>query len=169
MFGDFILLFFISFLLSICILPRSLKKYKGEASSTSSSSTSSSSSEFITGWTWGYASPTTGTIGRSWLTWKYRESSTQARFTSAYGDLEIKKYEAMVSGVMNSESSVIQKYVTISTDDYGSGEGTSVIKYRSSNTVWDQDDDEVDGPTWVLYTTPFIVQHKYFQIMIEAG
>lgn len=134
-------------------------------SSSSSTSSSSESQEFTAdGWTWGYATPT-GTDAVKWTNWKYKESAVEARNTGDYGNLEVKNHESFVSDVKNSLTTQ-EKLITISYDDYGTGFGSGDVYYRSSNTIFSQDSNEVAGPSWVSYSEAIQIYNRYIQIMV---
>ena len=121
---------------------------------------------FPDGWTWGEQLPTPE-IPLPWSLWKVKESSNDARNSGIWGKLQLGANDEFVSDVKYLGDAV-SRLLTLTYDDYSSGSGSGTLYWRGRATIFDQDDDEVSGPTWIEYTTPANKDWQYIQIMTKG-
>jgi hypothetical protein len=114
------------------------------------------------GWTWGCESPPFITTPEIWDNWKYRESATQARFTSSWGYLKIGYNDSMVSPVRDSGEAT-SKRLRVTFNDCDAGDDVTIY-WRGSNTIFTQSD---VAPAWVLYAGEVITTYQYLQIRVD--
>lgn len=109
--------------------------------------------------TWGNSASENTKV--EWTTWKYKESSTEARNAGAWGELQLLPSDSFVSSVVDTGTYKTQK-LTI-TENIAKGSGS--IYYRFSSTSFAQSD---VLPTWTLYSAPVIDTFRYYQIRADA-
>ena len=113
------------------------------------------------GWTWGEQNPSPE-IAESWETWTYLNSTTEARNTGAWGELELRSMENFVSPVKDT-GDLATKYITLSYDDYDicTHNSGKIIWWRGSDTSFNQSD---VLPAWNFYSGSFCTTYRYLQI-----
>ena len=95
------------------------------------------------------------------------ESAADARDSGDYGRLQLGVGESFVGPVMNT-GSTDRKWLRITTDDYPTGLGSGTIYLRGQDTSFNQDADEVTGPTWEVYTGLKSQTWRYMQVRVDG-
>lgn len=86
-----------------------------------------------------------------WDGWKYKESSTPARYTDVWGRLQFQSGEEFVSPVIDL-GDTNPKTLSLKINYYEVGYGSPVLQWRGRSYIFNQDDDEVTGPSWESYS-----------------
>ena len=104
----------------------------------------------IRGWAWG-AENSSPETPESWDYWTEKETTSTARNDGEWGKLQLLAGDEFVSPVKDLGSEAT-RFLIIAMDKYGTGKGSGVLYWRGSSTSFAQDDDEISGPVWELYT-----------------
>lgn len=119
--------------------------------------------------TWGYNIPDLPTHPTSkaltWSNWTYVNTFTPARYSSLWGELELRDTECFVSNVVDTQTSG-NKNIAFSYDDFDTCThvGGRVIKYRSSNESFLQNNSIID---WTTYTVPIQISDRFIQVLVS--
>jgi hypothetical protein len=118
------------------------------------------------GYTWGEENPSPEEAVE-WTEWEIKETGGDARDTGAWGKLQLEVNDEFVSGVEDFRDTT-RRLLTLSYDDYAVGSGGGTIYWRGQATGFSQDDNEIAGPAWELYTGPANKSWRYVQVMCEG-
>ena len=115
------------------------------------------------GYTWGEETPSPE-LAVAWSVWEVKETGADARDSGAWGKLQLASGEEFVSDVKDLGDDQML-LLTLPYDDYASGSGSGTLYWRGQAASFNQDDDEVSGPTWELYTGPANKSWRYVQVL----
>lgn len=118
------------------------------------------------GYTWGEQSPSPE-LAIEWSVWKVKESTNDARDSGPWGKLQLALDEEFVSDVKDLGDDAIL-LLGLKYDDYASGSGSGTLYWRGRSTIFNQDDDEVTGPSWEQYTAPANKSWRYVQALAKG-
>ena len=118
------------------------------------------------GYTWGEETPSPEEA-IAWSVWNIKESAGDARDTGAWGVLQLASGEEFVSDVKDL-GDTDTRLLALTYDDYASGSGSGNIYWRGQATIFNQEDNEIAGPVWELYTAPANKNWRYIQRMCEG-
>lgn len=118
------------------------------------------------GYTWGEQTPSPESA-IEWTEWEVKETGADARDSGAWGILRLAVNEEFVSDVKDLGSAE-SRNLALSYDDYASGLGSGTLYWRGQAASFFQDDDEVSGPTWELYSVPTNKSWRYVQVLAKG-
>jgi hypothetical protein len=116
---------------------------------------------------WGEETPTDGETAKSWQTWD--DGAGGAPTVS--GDADWGKLSLATSAIGHGSVEEVgipgvTRIFTITSNKYGTGSGSFVVKIRGADTIFAQDD---ASPSWETYSGTISRQWCFVQVRLEGG